>query len=331
MALASLAASARTLSSMSAAAKQQDPRIYASLPQLVRLQGQTTQIKMLSLRYSRAHLSGRYQSHQRGRGLNFEELRHYQLGDDIRQMDWKVTQRTGKPHVRSYTEEKDRQVILCVDQRSSMYFGSVSHMKSVVAAEIAALMGWLALANNDRVGLLISATQQLHWCSAKRGTAHFLMGLDRLIQANHSLSAASRDSKRVSFAQWMQILSQRSLKAATLVIVSDFADADNQSLKQLKYLQQHNDVLCIFISDPMETHVPEDSVSSTWVVGDGQYQLALQKGQQTAEVNKALQKQYLEKQTQLKNLMAMQRMPFIEIGTQGDHLLQLARTLSDIQ
>ncbi|MFB2802618.1 DUF58 domain-containing protein, partial [Shewanella seohaensis] len=124
---------------------------------------------------------------------------------------------------------------------------------------------------------------------------------------------------------------QRSLKAATLVIVSDFADADNQSLKQLKYLQQHNDVLCIFISDPMETHVPEDSVSSTWVVGDGQYQLALQKGQQTAEVNKALQKQYLEKQTQLKNLMAMQRMPFIEIGTQGDHLLQLARTLSDIQ
>jgi len=64
-----------------------------------------------------------YHSHARGRGLNFEELRHYQKGDDIRQMDWKVTQRTGKPHVRSYTEEKDRQIILCVDQRSAMYFG----------------------------------------------------------------------------------------------------------------------------------------------------------------------------------------------------------------
>ncbi|TNF20526.1 MAG: DUF58 domain-containing protein, partial [Vibrionaceae bacterium] len=70
-----------------------DSRIHVTLPQLVRLQNQVTQIKLLSARYSRAHLSGRYQSHQRGRGLNFEELRHYQLGDDIRQMDWKVTQR----------------------------------------------------------------------------------------------------------------------------------------------------------------------------------------------------------------------------------------------
>ncbi len=334
MALASMAASfsAKPVGSVSPnTASLDDSRLHVNLGQLVKLQGQTSQLKLLSLRYSRAHLSGRYQSHQRGRGLNFEELRHYQLGDDIRQMDWKVTQRTGKPHVRSYTEEKDRQVILCIDQRSSMFFGSVSHMKSVVAAEIIALMGWLALANNDRVGLLVADPQWLHWCSAKRGTAQFLMGLERLIKSNHSLSAASQNSATVSFAQWMQLLSQRRLKAATLVIVSDFADADNQSLKQLKYLQQHNDVLCIFISDPMETHVPEDALSGAWVVGDGQYQLALQKGKQTAEVNRLLQKQYLEKQTQLKNLMAMQRMPFIEIGTQGDHLVQLAQTLGGIQ
>ena len=308
-----------------------DPRIHTHLAQLVKLQSQIMQIKLLSQRYSRAHLAGRYQSHQRGRGLNFEELRHYQLGDDIRQMDWKVSQRTGKPHVRSYTEEKDRQVILCIDQRSSMFFGSVNHMKSVVAAEIAALLGWLALANNDRVGLLISDPERLHWCSAKRGTTHFLQGLDRLIKSNQSLNAASQDDHSVSFNHWMEILSQRKLKAATLAIISDFADADSQSLKQLKYLQQHNDVLCVFIADPMETHVPEDSFSSAWVVGDGQYQLALQKGRQTAEVNKALQKQYLEKQIQLKNLMAMQRMPFIEISTGGDHLVQLSQTLGDIQ
>ncbi|MCH1930326.1 DUF58 domain-containing protein [Shewanella sp. A25] len=316
---------------MSAVSPKTDSRIYANLVQLTKLQSQSMQIKLLSLRYSRAHLSGRYQSHQRGRGLNFEELRHYQQGDDIRQMDWKVTQRTGHAHVRSYTEEKDRQVILCVDQRSGMFFGSVNLMKSVVAVEIAAVMGWLALANNDRVGLLASAADRFHWCSAKRGRAPFLVVLNQLIFANHSLSAESSNAEKVSFNQWMQHLSQRRFKAATLVIISDFSDADSESLKQLTYLQQHNDVLCIFITDPMETKVPEDSQSPTWVVGDGQYQLALQRGQQTAEVNRALQNQYREKQAQLKKLMAMQRMPFIEIGTQGDHLLQLAQTLSDIQ
>ncbi|ENM5814821.1 DUF58 domain-containing protein [Vibrio mimicus] len=308
-----------------------DARIHVTLPQLVRLQNQVTQVKLLSARYSRAHLSGRYQSHQRGRGLNFEELRHYQLGDDIRQMDWKVTQRTGKPHVRSYTEEKDHQVIVCVDQRSSMYFGSVRYMKSVVAAEIAALVSWLALANNDRVGFLISDTQALHWSSAKRGNANFLMGLNQLVSANQTLSAASQDSEIVGFRLWMEKLSQRRLKAATLVIISDFSDADDQSLKQLKYLQQHNDVLSIFISDPLEINLPEQQLNSTWVVGDGRYQLALQKGRQTAEVNKLLHARYVEKQTHLKSLMAAQKMPFIEINTQGDHLVQLAQTLRGIQ
>ncbi len=308
-----------------------DTRIHVYLPQLVQLQSHVTQVKLLSARYSRAHMSGRYQSHQRGRGLNFEELRHYQLGDDIRHLDWKVTQRTGKPHVRSYTEEKDHQVIVCVDQRSSMYFGSVDYMKSVVAAEIAALMSWLALANNDRVGFLISGIQSLNWFSAKRGMTHFLISLNQLVVANQALSAISRDSEEVGFSQWMDKLSQRRLKAATLVIISDFSDADGQSLKQLKFLQQHNDVLCIFISDPLEANLPEQQLSATWVVGDGQYQFALQKGRQTAEVNKLLHTRYVEKQTHLKSLMAAQNMPFIEVSTQGDHIMQFAQTLRGIQ
>ncbi|MFM5554295.1 DUF58 domain-containing protein [Aeromonas veronii] len=100
-------------------------------------------------------LCGRHPSRFRGRGLNFEELRHYQQGDDIRTLDWKVTLRTGRPHVRSYSEEKDRHVILCVDQRSCMFFSSVEVMKSVVAAEVAALLGWQVLKESDRVGLAI--------------------------------------------------------------------------------------------------------------------------------------------------------------------------------
>ena len=89
-------------------------------------------------------LSGRYASRLRGRGLNFEEIRRYLPGDDVRTMDWKVTARTRSPHVRVYTEEKDRAVLLIVDQRINMFFGTRDKLKSVTAAELAALGAWRA-------------------------------------------------------------------------------------------------------------------------------------------------------------------------------------------
>ena len=101
-----------------------DDCIYASLKALVALQHQASGFSFLPKQPVHSILSGRHTSRLRGRGLNFEELRHYRSGDDIRTMDWKVTNRTGKPHVRVYTEEKERPVLLVVDQRISMFFGS---------------------------------------------------------------------------------------------------------------------------------------------------------------------------------------------------------------
>ncbi len=304
-----------------------DPRIYVDIKQLNRTQSHVSSINLLGARYSRAQMSGRYQSHARGRGLNFEELRHYQKGDDIRQMDWKVTQRTGKPHVRSYTEEKDRQIILCVDQRSAMYFGSVSHMKSVVAAEIAALMGWMALAQNDRVGFLICDHQKFHWRSAKRGGKSFLMGLNELVDANHKLNVAVQDDPSVDMTHWLKSLQAKKLKSATIIIISDFNDANDQTLRQLQFLHQHNDVISVFVSDPLESTLPQHTLNTPWVIGDGEYQFALQQGKQSEKAYEILQRRYEEKRDQLKKLMAAQKLPCIEIGTDGNHFVELAKFL----
>ena len=100
-------------------------------------------------------LAGRHASRLRGRGLNFEELRSYLPGDDIRNMDWKVTARMRKPHVRVFTEERDRPTLLVVDQRLSMFFGSARAMKSVAAAEATALAAWRVLEAGDRVGAIV--------------------------------------------------------------------------------------------------------------------------------------------------------------------------------
>src|SRR5210317_2483841 len=133
----------------------QDDRIAVSLKHLRALEFTARGFSFLPRQPVQSILSGRKRSRLRGRGLGFDELRHYRPGDDIRTMDWRVTNRTGKPHVRVYTEERDRPVMVVVDQRLPMFFGSRRKMKSVVAAEMAALTAWRVLSVGDRVGAIL--------------------------------------------------------------------------------------------------------------------------------------------------------------------------------
>ena len=121
-----------------------DPRIHVSADHLRRLGGQARAITLLPRQPAGSILNGRHASRLRGRGLNFEELRGYVDGDDIRSIDWKVTARTQETHVRVFTEERDRPALLLVDQRLDMFYGTVLNMKSVTAAHIAAAAAWRA-------------------------------------------------------------------------------------------------------------------------------------------------------------------------------------------
>jgi len=127
--------------------------VYVQLDELAKLQHKASGFSFLPKQPIHSVLSGRHASKLRGRGLNFEELRNYLPGDDTRHIDWKVTARTRTPYVRVYTEEKDRTVWLLVDQRVCMFFGSTKRMKSVVAAEVAALSAWRVLSVGDRTGV----------------------------------------------------------------------------------------------------------------------------------------------------------------------------------
>jgi uncharacterized protein (DUF58 family) len=146
------------------------PGVYAELDDLVRLRFRARGYSFLPRQPVHSVLAGRHASRLRGRGINFEEIRHYLPGDDIRTMDWRVTARTREPHVRVYTEERDRPVLLVVDQRQSMFFGSRRAMKSVVAAEVAALAAWRVLKAGDRVGALGCSTTR-RWSRSDRAAA----------------------------------------------------------------------------------------------------------------------------------------------------------------
>lgn len=303
-----------------------DPRIHCDYLTLVRLQGLVGQFSLLPRLNSGNLLCGRHPSRFRGRGLNFEELRHYQQGDDIRTLDWKVTLRTGRPHVRSYSEEKDRHVILCVDQRSCMFFSSVEVMKSVVAAEVAALLGWQVLKESDRVGLAILHCDGVAWLRGQRSRGHWLAGLRQLCAANHALSATSRDSEATGLAPLLAMLGRLKLKNTTLIFLSDWAGVTEADLTRLGYLQQHNDVLALHIADPLESTLSTTAANASWVVGDGQYQLNIAP-HQIPVLDQGLARQQQLKKDQLLRLMAFKGLPLITLDTGGHHLARLITVL----
>src|SRR5215468_6161847 len=129
--------------------------VHVTLDELLRLRHRAKGFSFLPRQPVHSLLTGRHASRLRGRGLDFEELRHYFEGDDTRTIDWLATARRGAPQVRVYTEERDRSVLLLVDQRLSMFFGSRRAMKSVVAAEVAALAAFRVTSLGDRVGAIV--------------------------------------------------------------------------------------------------------------------------------------------------------------------------------
>ncbi|WP_162048217.1 DUF58 domain-containing protein [Vibrio taketomensis] len=302
-----------------------DERVYCDYARLVRMQAQAESFSLLPHLRTGSVLSGRHSSLFRGRGLNFEELRHYQLGDDIRNLDWKVTLRTGKPHVRSYTEEKDRNVVICIDQRSAMFFSSTSVMKSVVAAEIAALCSWRILKDGDRVGFMIATASKLIYAQPQRTQQQLLANFKHIAKANQSLDVTSVDDGRVSLSHWLSLINRAKLKQSTIIVISDWHDCETTHVDQLKQLQQYNDVLAIMVSDPLERQLPERLATYGWVVGDGQYQLNINSKTKLKRASDEFAARSENKRQSLSQIMAMKKLPFIELSTRGDHIQELQK------
>jgi len=170
---------------------EKQANVYAALDELMRLRYKASGFSFLPRQPIHSILSGRHASRLRGRGLNFEELRNYLPGDDTRNIDWKVTARTREPYIRVYTEEKDRTVWLLVDQRISMFFGSRWKMKSVVAAETAAVAAWRVLSQGDRVGAVIFDDSDLVVIPPHRSEERVAQILKQVIVKNHALNAKS--------------------------------------------------------------------------------------------------------------------------------------------
>lgn len=238
-------------------ARPQDTGVYVQLDDLVRLQHKASGFSFLPRQPVHSILSGRHASKLRGRGLNFEELRNYLPGDDTRNIDWKVTARTRTPYVRVYTEEKDRTVWLLIDQRVGMFFGSKERMKSVVAAEVAAISAWRVLSVGDRVGALVFNDSEISVVPPHRSRERVMQILKQVVEKNHALNIGS--GLKPDAGKLNEALKQVSILARHDCLVCLITDGDGlnpETRKHITRLSEHNDVLTAFIYDPLEKDMP---------------------------------------------------------------------------
>lgn len=234
-----------------------DARIHVTLDDLLRLKHRARGFSFLPKQPVHSLLAGRHASRLRGRGLEFEELRPYYLGDDVRAIDWSSTARMGSPQLRVYTEERDRRVILLVDQRLSMFFGSRHMMKSVAAAEAAALAAWRVTSLGDRVGGIVFSENGLDEIAPKARQAAIGPLFEAIVRHNGALRAddprpADPALLNRAVAGALRLLPHDGL----LTLITDAAGADDETVRLVTQVTAHNDVLTVFVFDPLEEALP---------------------------------------------------------------------------
>lgn len=239
-----------------------NPGIAVTLPELVALREEARRLDIAPRGKVLATRSGGHLSRFRGRGMEFDESRLYVPGDDPRNMDWRVTARTGRAHVKRYREERERPVWLLVDLGPAMRFGTRTAFKSVIAARAAALLAWAASEQGDRTGgLIYDETRHFEQRPAPR-----TRGLLPLLHALSQQPLPGEDGGHTGFTAAAQHLSRLVRPGSLVFLLSDFHDVTGQDSGWLARLTQHSETVLVHIVDPLERDAPP---AGRYPVSDG--------------------------------------------------------------
>jgi len=268
--------------------------IYTNVEELIGLRFFARNIQLSETRSSTSTIDGESRSRYRGRGMEFSEVRPYYPGDDIRNIDWRVTARTQTTYTKLFQEEKERPVYIVVDQRSNMFFASQGEFKSVLATKLAALIGWAALGNNDRIGAMIFSNFDEVELRAKRGKHAQLNLIHQLVSFNHSLNQPfperndlqkdqfplthneqenTVDRKSKTLADSFKELRHIVKPGSAIFVISDFHDFDDHCEESVSMLSRHTDVHLLHVFDQLEHKLPLRS-NLTMTDGENRFQLS---------------------------------------------------------
>jgi uncharacterized protein (DUF58 family) len=289
-----------------------------SLAELIALKPAGERIRLSTPRV-RAYAAGGHLSPFKGRGVEFDESRPYQEGDDLRTIDWRVTARTGKPHTKVFREERNRPVIIWLDLRASMMFATRGSFKAVVAARAAALIAWSAIANGDQLGGLVfseSAHEELRPRLGRRAALRLL----QLLAVNPAWADIATEPDSGALTHALKRLTRVARPGSLAFLFSDFIGLDRECERQIRELANHCDVHLLHIFDPIEEELPPP----------GEYRIHIDKRVLTVNTSDmALRKRYQDafeqRRAQIQNLARLPGVRLIPCSTVDDPSILLPR------
>jgi uncharacterized protein (DUF58 family) len=229
--------------------------IHLTAEELIALRPRCHALRLPMRQAAASALAGAYRSRFRGRGVDFLESRNYLPGDDIRNMDWRVTARTGKAHTKVFQEERERPVLVVLDASPSLYFGTRARLKSVAAGQMAAAIAWAAIKRGDRIGGFLFAPgrhRELRPAGGRRGAMRMIQGLVDWLPPEQ---AGEVESEPLSAA--LERVRHAVRPGSLVVVISDFFSMDDACNRHLSRLRQHNDVIGCQVLDAAEYRLPE--------------------------------------------------------------------------
>jgi uncharacterized protein (DUF58 family) len=274
------------------------------------------QIRRLQIRARRAVedlVGGEYHSVFKGMGLAFDEVRAYQPGDDIRMIDWNVTARMGQPFIKRYIEERELTVMLVIDCSGSHQFGTQVQQKREVIAELAAVLAFSAVSNNDKVGLIACTDRVERFVPPRKGSRHVL----RLIRDVLFFQPVHRGT---ALREGLDYLNRLLHRRAIVFLLSDFLDRGFE--RSLKRTARHHDLIAIRISDPREEELPDVGLLELEDAETGN-RLLVDSG--SRRVREAFALAALQRRDALQGLVHSSGADLIEVSTDGSHLDALIR------
>ena len=289
---------------------------YVSLSDLISLSS-TASVRE-SRRKTPGSVYGNSVSRHRGRGIDFDEVRLYQPGDDVRNIDWNVTARKRVPHTKVFTEERERPTLLLVDQTMTMFLGSKHRLKSVAAAEIAARIAWKTLAQKDRVGGLVFGLDGIETIKPFRSGKAVVRMLRAIVNANTNLNSDHDTASLRQFKQglWESILERLQRVAPShhrIVVVSDLNAVDERTLNELLSRGRRNDLQVFHVFDEIEQTLPP---SNFYSVSNGVAQLSFNSARRS--LREEYSQRFSQRVEELRSVCLRHGVQFSSISTDID-------------
>lgn len=268
--------------------------VSLDMAEMLYYRSKTSLLNLTPRKTVQARLAGTYLTKMKGRGMEFDEARHYQPGDDIRAIDWRVTARTGKTHTKLFREEKERPIFLLVDFSHSMHFGTQLLFKSVMAAHLGSLISWAAAKRGDRIGGLIfneDSHREFKPMTRQKAVLSLLSGMKALHQ-NHQ----SKNPEAV-FSDALARIRRLARPGSAVFILSDFYHINESAQRHLTNLSRHCEVIGYRISDPFEHQLPQVNARQTVTLTDGDNRQSITLGEDSQSLDYQKIHAYLMNQT----------------------------------